>query len=165
MYLCKSLGDYGFPLNYSTTSKSDVFNFFLNLSNDKSGFLKKEKSFSLYFPELYKEFISTIFPEESKDWKFIQKLWHFLQNDYELKLGICSICGNHCYFENKFRKNYKTYCSLHCQNISKDVQQKRINTRIKNSGALENSYHNATEKGKNTRKRVLQGSSPAEPDL
>lgn len=70
--------EYGFPSNYSVTSKSNVFDFFLNLSTDSSGFLKKEKSFSKYFPELYQEYKSIVFPEESNDWRFCQKLWHFL---------------------------------------------------------------------------------------
>lgn len=49
MYLCKILENYGFPPNYSVTSKSDVFDFFLNLSTDSSGFLKKEKVFQNIF--------------------------------------------------------------------------------------------------------------------
>lgn len=43
MYLCKCLMEYGFPSNYSVTSKSNVFDFFLNLSTDSSGFFKKKK--------------------------------------------------------------------------------------------------------------------------
>ena len=151
MYLCKILENYGFPPNYSVTSKSDVFDFFLNLSTDSSGFLKKEKSFSKYFPELYEEYKSICFPEEANDWNFCQKLWHFLQNDYELKLGICPTCGNRCSFENKFRKNYHTYCSYHCQNVAQEVIEKRFQKRIENSGSLENSYKIATEKNVKTR--------------
>lgn len=151
MYLCKCLMEYGFPSNYSVTSKSNVFDFFLNLSTDSSGFLKKEKSFSKYFPELYQEYKSIVFPEESNDWGFCQKLWHFLQDDYELKLGICPICGKRCSFENKFRKNYHKYCSSHCQNIASEVIEKRFQTRIKNSGSIENSFKNALKKSFETR--------------
>lgn len=49
MYLCKCLMEYGFPSNYSVTSKSNVFDFFLNLSTDSSGFLKKRKKFFKIF--------------------------------------------------------------------------------------------------------------------
>lgn len=162
MYLCKKLEDFGFPNNYSVSSKTDVFDFLMNISNDKSGYLTKEKDktgtrlnalsgFPKYFPELYNEYLQTSFPEEAKEWRFCQKLWHFLQDDYELKLGHCCVCGKRCKFQNTFKKNYRTFCSLHCQNNSVDVLSKRYNTRIKNSGSIEESYKNGLIKCRETR--------------
>ena len=102
-----SLEDYGFPESFDRTNKSDVFYFLTKLNKDKSGNLvcesysnnKLNGGFLKFFPELYQEYKSIVFPEESNDWRFCQKLWHFLQNDYELRLGICPICGKRCTME------------------------------------------------------------------
>lgn len=122
-----SLEDYGFPESFDRTKKSDVFYFLTKLNKDGSGTLLTEVTinqtsitiggFPKYFPELYKEYKSIIFPEESKKWRFCQKIWHFLQDDYELKLGLCLVCGKRCTMES-FREGYKTYCSTRCVNQS-----------------------------------------------
>ena len=86
----KSLYDFGFPKSFDRTNKSDVFYFLTKINKFKSGYLVSEfitnqisktiGGFPKYFPELYNEFKSTSFPEESNNWRFCQKLWHFLQN-------------------------------------------------------------------------------------
>ena len=90
------LEDYGFPESFDRTNKSDVFYFLTKLNNDKSGslmteYVKNQSSvtmgkFPKYFPELYQEYLTIKFPEEANSWRFCQKLWHFLQDDYKLKL-------------------------------------------------------------------------------
>lgn len=98
----KTLGDFGFPSNYSRTSKSDVFNFLSNSSNKSilNGYFTRDpkngetkSGFYVYFIELYHEFQKTIFPKESEQMSFIQLLWHFLQDDINLNLGLCKKCG------------------------------------------------------------------------
>ena len=65
--MCKSLLEYGFPHSYSTTSKSDVFEFISKYNkNDKGGYIRRESGFSNFFPELYNEFLRFDFP---KEWK------------------------------------------------------------------------------------------------
>ena len=60
--------------------------------------------------------------------KFSQKLYHYFNNDYNLSLGICPICGNRCHYKN-LNEGYRTYCSLQCR--SNDVNLKE-NTEDKN---------------------------------
>lgn len=48
--MCKSLLEYGFPHSYSTTSKSDVFEFISKYNkNDKGGYIRRESGFSNFF--------------------------------------------------------------------------------------------------------------------
>lgn len=127
-----SLEDYGFPESFDRTNKSDVFYFLTKLNKDNSGYLTSEYvinqssttigGFPKYFSELYQEYKDISFPEESNTWRFCQKLWHFLQNDYELKLGICPMCGNRCTMES-FKEGYKQYCCTKCVNQSNNHKE------------------------------------------
>ena len=124
--MCKSLLEYGFPHSYSTTSKSDVFEFISKYNkNDKGGYIRRESGFSNFFLVLYNEFLRFDFP---KEWKFYQKLYHFLLDDYDLKLGICPSCGNRCKFHIHGEFSYRTYCSVRCSNLSNEHIQSQLNT-------------------------------------
>ena len=111
-----SLEDYGFPDYFNRCNKSDVFIFLTQINTSKSGYLvsetmsskKKQGGFPKFFPELYNEYLSVKFTDESNDWRFCQKLWHFLQDDYALNLGKCSECGKRCTMES-FKEGYKKY--------------------------------------------------------
>ena len=71
-----------------------------------------EKVFEKYFPEYYIEISKLVFPD---DFKFSQKLYHYFNNDINLKLGYCLVCGNKCRFlilyanktRNEFLNNIK----------------------------------------------------------
>ena len=160
-----SLEDYGFPESFDRTNKSDVFYFLTKLNKDISGCLTREylrysiSGFPTYFPELYQEYKNISFPEESNDWKFCQKLWHFLQNDYKLRLGLCLYCkekrtkfinfkvgynkycsSEHEHLSLEFRNNLSTsWLSKNCEEMN-DIIQKRFYSRIKNSGSIKESY-------------------------
>ena len=54
-----------------------------------------EKYFSKHFLEFYIELKTFNFPQS---FKFSQKLYHFFNNDPELKLGLCPVCGKRCRF-------------------------------------------------------------------
>ena len=60
----------------------------------------EEFNFKKKFPELYQELSTWNFPS---DFKFIQKLYHYFNDDPELKLGLCPVCKNRCSFI-KFNK-------------------------------------------------------------
>jgi hypothetical protein len=86
--------------------KLEIFNYILT-TPDKSGWLKKEETIKKKYPELYEELKKIDFPTH---FTFVQKLWHFLQDDYEIHK--CK-CGNELHFID-FKKGYRTYCSRDC---------------------------------------------------
>ena len=61
---------------------------YLQNIDDKSGGFKKKESIKKRYPEIYEELIKIDFPEH---FTFVQKLWHFLQDDYTIHK--CK-CGN-----------------------------------------------------------------------
>ena len=75
------------------------------------------------FGEFYAELKKINFPE---NFKFRQKLYHYVNKDFGLKLGLCR-CGSRCRFRN-FRKGYSEYCSLKCAQNSDKVKNKKIRT-------------------------------------
>ena len=119
----KTLNDYLFPLNYSVESKEDVLDFLININPDKSGFLTKEYGFKNFFNKLYQDFLNFPFTQESNNWTFTHKLYHFIRDDINFKLGICIECGCRCYFVN-FKEGYLQFCSTICKNKSKIVKDK-----------------------------------------
>lgn len=170
-----SLEDYGFPESFDRTKKSDVFYFLTKLNNDKSGCLTREylrnslSGFPTYFPELYQEYKTTHFPKEANGWKFNQRLWHFLQDDLELKLGLCHYCKKKRTSFINFIVGYNKYCSSEHEHLCpdfrnnlrlswcdknstqmNDIIEKRFQSRIKNSGSVENSYRLGRIKGAET---------------
>ena len=84
----------------------------------------EEFNFKKKFPELYQELSTWNFPS---DFKFIQKLYHYFNDDPELKLGLCPVCKNRCSFI-KFNKGYNQHCSQKCTHLDKNIQDKFKNT-------------------------------------
>ena len=80
----------------------------------------EEFNFKKKFPELYQELSTWNFPS---DFKFSQKLWHFLQNDMEFKLGLCVVCGKRCTFKS-FVTGYSQHCSNKCSTLDENTQNK-----------------------------------------
>lgn len=130
----KSLQDYGFPDTYSITSKKNVFDFLQNLDTGKLRSLLTDTlthhKFKDFFPELYSDFLKF-----DMDLPFGQKLWHFLQDDFELKLGYCTThgCTNKCKFKS-FKEGYFHHCSLSCTQYDDVIQNKIKNTNLERYG-------------------------------
>jgi len=75
-----------------------------------------ESNIKSKFPDIHAHIISyTMFPE---DFKFSQKMYHYLNNDPDLMLGICPICGNRCKFK-QFTTGYTMSCSKECSDVIK----------------------------------------------
>ena len=148
--LMSTLVDYNFPINYSSESKEDVLDFLLNHNPDISGYLTKESGFKKFFPELYQQFLQITFPEECKTWTFTHKLYHFLNNDIHLHLGICENCHtNRCNFKN-FKLGYKRFCCPHCSSTNEETLNKKNKTIINKYGSIENFKNITLEHAKQT---------------
>ena len=81
-----------------------------------------EGLFSKYFPKLYKDISTIIFPFIIK--KFSQKLYHMVNMDInKWELGMCKICGQRCYFKN-FVIGYTVYCCPKCAGSDSEVNEK-----------------------------------------
>ena len=79
-----------------------------------------EKNFKKHFPNIYKDILNLKFPN---DFKFSQKMYHYFNNDFELKLGKCESCEKQCRFRN-FIYGYSNFCSNKCSNNSKEWKEK-----------------------------------------
>ena len=90
----------------------------------------KENVFKKRFPAEYESLENTSFPA---DFTFSQKLYHYLNNDIELNLGRCQVCGNRSSFLS-FGKGYRKYCCNKCVVNSKEVQEKAKKTCLKHYG-------------------------------
>ena len=78
--------------------------------------LLREERFKKTFPKIYGDFKKWEHTkEEMLGWKFKQKLWHFLQDDFELDLGKCCECGERSKLV-RFSVGYKKFCSVKCAN-------------------------------------------------
>ena len=109
------------------SNKIDLFNF-LNSGIDKSGNLKKEGGFKKHFPTFYDEYIKTTFPEEINKLPFKQKLWHFLNDIYNIPK--CKVCGKNVNFETRKGKwGYHIYCSGSCAMHDENVKQQIYKTK------------------------------------
>lgn len=91
-----------------------LITFILDNSNNR-----KEQRFKQFFPNEYEEISSWEFPN---DFKFSQKLYHYINNDKNLLLGRCPVCGNRCEWRG-FGVEYLTYCSKKCTGISQNHRQ------------------------------------------
>lgn len=89
----------------------------------------EEYNFKKKFPNHYEEVLKLSYPE---DFKFTQKLYHYFNNDPDLKLGLCH-CGNRCKFIS-FGIGYTHHCSKSCSTLDDNVQNKMKETSIKNWG-------------------------------
>lgn len=126
-------------------NKLDIFEY-LNSGVDKSGNLKKIGGFKKHFPEIYDEFLKEGFPIEIENLPFKQKLWHFLNDVYEIP--TCLICNNPVSFlTRKGQWGYSTYCSGSCAMQDNDVKQKLNDTKEERYG---NRKYNNSEKQKET---------------
>ena len=133
-----NLCEYLFPSNYSNTSKNDVLDFLLNINPDTSGYLTKEIGFKKYFPELYEKFNTFKYPNECSYWSFTQKLYHFMRDDVDFKLGICEECNkNRCQFNN-FKLGYKRFCCNHCSSSNENTLKLKNNTIEQKYGSVDN---------------------------
>ena len=84
----------------------------------------QKNTFKTIFPEIYNEILKINFPLE---FKFTQKLYHYIYDDLELKLGLCPICGKRCKFRS-FNFGYQHHCSTKCSSLDKTVQEKSKQT-------------------------------------
>lgn len=82
----------------------------LNINN------RREEKFKKEFPNDFEEFSSWVFPN---DFSFTQKIWHFINDDKELSLGLCKICGKRCSWRG-LHQTYLQYCSKKCLYNSKE---------------------------------------------
>ena len=73
-----------------------------------------ESAFRKRFSEQYKEITEMRFPP---DFKFNQKVYHWIYGDTGLLIGICPECGKRCGFRN-FNYGYNEYCCAKCANNS-----------------------------------------------
>ena len=90
----------------------------------------QERIFKKHFPTNYQEILKMDFPD---NFYFVQKLYHYLYNDFDLKLGICPECGKRTTFRS-FPDGYMTYCSLKCAQNSDNVRNNIIKTNMSRYG-------------------------------
>ncbi len=93
--------------------------------------LVSERRFKKAFPQVYVELQSIKFPN---NFTFKQKLYHYLHNDDNMKLGVYPICGRRCNFTGKFKKGYHTYCSCKCKSNAPVIQEKSRQTKLERYG-------------------------------
>jgi len=99
-----------------------------------------EKYIHTHFIDIYSEIQEfAMFPD---GFKFPQKLYHYLNNDPDLLLGICPECGKRCGFIN-MRLGYRAYCSVKCSSNSKDVRKKFKETCLERYG--DDNYNNRSK--------------------
>lgn len=120
--------------------------YLLNKDNKYANFIYKESYFKNHYPEIYDELNKIDFPD---DFKFGQKLWHFIYDDYDFdKRCNCNLHGKLKFLD--FRRGYRQFCKAHCDEYNRHCNIKGIETRIKNCGSIEESYKMGVEKQINT---------------
>ena len=87
---------------------------------NKTGYYSRELIWKSKFTELYNELQSWAFPTY---FTFNQKIYHYINDDEELKLGLCVECGKRCTFVG-ISKGYRKYCSKTCIMNSKEIREK-----------------------------------------
>ena len=129
-----------------TEDLKGVFGFINTTADDKSGSLKKESGFRKMFPDIYRKFASTEFPEELSDLPFKQRLWHFLNDDYNTHR--CKVCGAAVSFlTRRGRWGYSAYCSGSCAMKDGEVKGRLAATKTDRYG---DPKYNNPEKQKRT---------------
>ena len=83
-----------------------------------------ERIFKNKFPKEYLKIKNIEFPE---DFSFVQKIYHYINNDIDLNFGLCPVCGKRCGFK-RLKSGYYIYCSLKCSGIDKNTGEKRKKT-------------------------------------
>jgi len=102
----------------------------LKSNKNKSGYYSKETTWIRLFPENYNELQNLIFPY---DFTFQQKVYHYLNNDYKLELGICPTCLNRSGFIG-ILYGYRKFCSCKCAQNNDIVRNKQISSCIEHFG-------------------------------
>ena len=103
----------------------------LNILSKKACVCYTEKVFKKIFPKEYNEILKIKFPE---NFRFTQKLYHYIYDDKELKLGFCKYCNlNRCVFKSLFQ-GYRDYCCNKCAQLAPEIQQKVKDTLFNNYG-------------------------------
>ncbi len=129
-------------------TKEEVFKY-ISTTEDKSGVLKKESGFRIRFPEIYQEYLNTVFPESMKDLPFKQRIWHFLRDDYTIP--ICKVCGGPVRFSSEKKLwGYRTYCSGTCAMRDSENKVKLLNTKLERYG--DKNYNNAKKQQETVKK-------------
>ena len=103
----------------------------------------EEPQFKKKFPEHYQILSTWNFPS---DFKFTQKLFHYFNDDPELKLGLCPVCEKRCKFAS-FGSGYLLHCSKDCATKDKNTLIKRKETCINRYG-VENIFQSNEKKQK-----------------
>ena len=110
-----------------------------------------EKYFSKHFLEFYIELKTFNFPQS---FKFSQKLYHYFNNDPELKLGLCPVCGKRCTFVN-INIGYLKHCSKRCLGLDENIKEQRKKSCLEKYGVDNYSKTNeCKEKVKATNKKL-----------
>lgn len=92
--------------------------------------LVSEKRFKKAFPQAYAELQGIDFPD---NFSFKQKLYHYLHNDDNMKLGVCPVCGGRCNLKS-FRDGYHRYCKNSCAQLDSETRNKIKQTCIERYG-------------------------------
>ncbi len=132
-------------------TKEELFLYFTSRPNpDKNGQMKREKNFKKKFPEIYNEFLNFEFYDDLKNEPFVQRLWHFLQNDNG-QLGHCVECNRRTSFIS-FSDGYLKFCSSKCSSTNEDALAKRKISCIEKHGGMGYASEKTSKKCKATMK-------------
>ena len=109
------------------------------------------------FPENYNELIKINFPDY---FSFSQKVYHYVHNDPQLKLGICKQCGRRCSYRS-FNDGYQLFCSIQCRNKNIDTISIFKETYKKKSQEEKDSIHKKqslahTNKSNEEKNKIIQ---------
>jgi len=118
------------------------------------------------YPELYQDFLTWRFPD---NYSLSQKLYHYLYNDPELKLGHCIVCGNKCLFKS-FTSGYCEYCSYKCRRseinpMESTESRKRLSNTKKKQYADKEWHDSVVNKNKETCEKLYGGIGFASTEL
>ena len=130
------LNKIGFPDEFDISKKEDLLKFFYEINrNGFRKFYKNESKFEKIFSKLYLEFKTWTFPD---DWTFSQKIYHFLHDDIEFKMGKCKECGKQLKWI-CFNLGYdRIFCSRKCRSNNIEVKQKYKDTCLERMGVDHN---------------------------
>ena len=85
-----------------------------------------ERVFKNKFQKEYFKIQNIDFPS---DFIFQQKLYHYMNDDIELKLGMCPVCGNRCKFIT-YKYGYHKHCSYKCSGMDDNTKSCRSETNM-----------------------------------
>jgi len=134
------------------------------LSNTK--LLYNLKNTLRHYPDIYNDFLTWVFP---KEFSFSQKLYHYLYDDQELKLGHCKECNNRCLFKS-FTSGYCEYCSPKCRSknvnpMESDESKQKLSETKKKQYSNKHWHDDVVNKNKMTCEKRYGGIGFASPEL